>query len=157
MASGIRGINRLADVAKDARRAGGKPAVAAMRKALSAPAAPARRLIRESIKQRMPKRGGYADLVQRAIKVRIMTDTGLTSASVAIVTRARGKARLRDLPALDAGRLRHPPWGWRRSGWVTQAVPPDFWTDPMKEVEGAATANMVKVLDDMAAKLAGRQ
>lgn len=157
MASGIRGINRLADVARDARRAGGKQAVAEMKRGLSAPARKARPLVAKSAESKMPKAGGYAGIVSKAIRVRIMTDTGFTTASVTIVTRARGKSALRDLGALNAGRLRHPPWGRRRSSWVTQAVPPAFWDEPMAVIEEMATANMVTVLDGMVAKLAGRK
>jgi hypothetical protein len=156
VASGIRGISRLGEVARDARRAGGKPAVVAMRKAIQAPARPAKRLVTASARTKMPAGGGYATLLSRAIRVRIMTDTGFTTASVTVVTRARGKATLRDLPALNNGRLRHPPWGRRRSTWVTQAVPPGFWDEPMEVIEKLAGANMVDVLDDMARKLAGK-
>lgn len=156
MASGIRGINRLADVARDARRAGGKKAVADMKRGLAAPARKARPMVAKSAESKMPKAGGYAGIVSKAIRVRIMTDTGFTTASVTIVTRARGRSALRDLGALNAGRLRHPPWGRRKSPWVTQAVPPRFWDEPMEEIENLATANMGEVLDKMVARLAGR-
>lgn len=156
MASGIRGINRLADVARDARLAGGRPLVKEMQKAISAPTRDARRRVRQSAESKMPARGGYAKLVSRAMRVRIMTDTGFTTASVTVITRARGKASLRDIPALNEGRLRHPPWGRRKLPWVTQRVPPGFWDEPMEEIERIASANMVGVLDDMARKLAGK-
>lgn len=157
MASGIRGINRLADVARDARRAGGRQAVKEMQRAIAAPTANAKREIRASAERKLPSSGGLAGLVSRAVRVRIATDTGFTTASVTVRTRARGKARLRDLPAMNDGILRRPPWGHRRSRWVVQKVPAGFWDEPMVAIEEAATANMVTVLDGMVAKLAGKK
>lgn len=149
--SGLSGINQLADVARAARLAGGE-VPKKLKKGLSGLGPPAKKAVQKET-DRLPS--GYRTLLARAIRMRVQTDTGFTTAGVTLVTRAAGKKVNRDIPAINKGRLRHPPWGHRRRRWVTQAVKPGFWDDAMDTVSDDATARVRAVLEETARTLKG--
>lgn len=157
MAIRVTGVNQFATLARDARRAGGKKVVDDMKREFRKTARKADPLIRESFADKLPKRGGYAELVLRTVKTRATFNSGFTTASMAIATRARGRHQLRDLPRLNNGILRHPPWGRRERAWVTQRIPPGMWDDPAQIIEGFATDDAVIALDRLARRLAGKE
>lgn len=104
---------------------------------------------------RMPKRGGYAALLEASTRVdiRIMT-TSLVKATVKVS--AMGKREERDVAARNKGSLRHPTFGNKsRKGWKTQRVTPGFVDDPLddakrrvakaaKEARDATATNILK-------------
>ena len=69
----------------------------------------------------LPKRGGYAGTMSRAI--RVTTSVGLGRGTLTARIFARGKKELRDVAAVNAGRIRHPLFGQRSHWYVTSAVP----------------------------------
>lgn len=156
MAIRVTGVNQFATLARDARRAGGKKVVDDLKREFRRTARRAQPLIEDSFRDKLPKKGGYADLVLRTTKVRAKFDTGFTTASMSIATRAKGRQQLRDLPRLNNGILRHPPWGRRDKAWVTQRIPPGMWDDPAIVIEGFATDDAVAALDRLAKRLAGK-
>jgi hypothetical protein len=153
----VTGVNQFATLARDARRAGGNKVVDDLKREFRRTARKAEPLIRESFTDKLPKRGGYADLVLRTVKVRAKFDTGFTTASMSIATRAKGRSQLRDLPSLNNGVLRHPPWGRRERAWVSQKIPPGMWDDAAEIIENFATDDAVVALNNMARRLAGKE
>lgn len=152
----VTGVNQFATLAREARMAGGQKVVNDLKREFRRTAKKAEPLIRDSFKEKLPKRGGYSALVLRTVKVRATFDTGFSTASMSIATRAKGQSQLRDLPRLNQGILRHPPWGRRKSAWVTQRIPSGMWDDPAQVIEGFATDDAVAALDRLAKRLAGK-
>ncbi|HEU4422066.1 MAG TPA: hypothetical protein VFR67_05940 [Pilimelia sp.] len=152
--SGLSGINQLADVARAARLAGGD-VPKKLKRNLARVGPPAKKAITESAEETLPHSGGYAALVSRSLRVRTKVDTGFTSAGITIVTYADGKARRRDVPTLNRGRLRHPVHGHRRRKWVTQKVKPGFWDRAADRINEDATQRVRDVLDETTRQLKG--
>lgn len=150
----IAGVTELGVVARQARLAGGK-ILPAMRRDLGKLGPVAKAHVEDEIEAKMPRRGGYAALLTRAIRVRVRTDTGFTTAGVTIRTYADGQQQRRDIPALNKGRLRHPVHGHRRRSWVTQRVEPGFWDDAMDSTSDDAHTRVRRVLDDTIKLLKG--
>ena len=152
--SGLTGWGAFASLARDARLAGGD-VLPKMRKGLNTLGPPAKKAVQSQVLTKMPKSGGYAQLLHKAIRMRVTTDTGLATASVTLVTTAAGKGQLRHIGAINSGRLRHPTHG-HKTRWVTQRVPPNFWDDAIDAVSAEAIARMRTVLDETTRTLKGR-
>lgn len=152
--SGVSGWPALGALARDARLAGGD-VLPKMRKGLGKLGPPAKRAVQAQARATMPKRGGLAETLARAIRMRVKTDTGLTTAGVTLVTTAAGKTQLRHIDAINRGLLRHPVYG-RRRVWVTQRVPVGFWDKAMDATSDDAHARARAVLDETARALKGR-
>lgn len=73
---------------------------------------------------KLPKRGGYAALLARSVKVSTRVTGGNKIVARVSVT-ASGKREKRDLPAVNRGVLRHPVFGvWRPQGKGPKGNPP---------------------------------
>lgn len=142
--SGLSGVNQFADFARAARLAGDE-FLPKVRKEIAKVGPPAKKAVRASAEAKMPKRGGYAAVLGRAIRVRVNTDTGFTTAGVTIVTYATGQTQRRDIPAINQGRLRKKVWG-NPQRWVTQRVPAGFWDDAMDVVSDDAEQRIRDVM-----------
>lgn len=80
--------------------------------------------VRQSAREKLPKRGGLADRVaSQGYAVR--TSAAGRSAKVSVV----GKG-MKGLGRIDRGQVRHPVFGG--DTWVTQNVPPGFFTEPLE-------------------------
>lgn len=152
--SGLTGLNQLAEVARSARLAG-DTFLPEIKKGLTKIGPPAKKAVQESAATKLPRAGGYAAVLSRALRLRVRTDTGYTTAGVTLVTYAAGQQQRRDIPAINQGRLRRKVWG-HSSRWVTQRVPAEFWDDAMDKTSEDAHARVVAVLDETARKLKGR-
>lgn len=153
--SGLSGINELADVARAARLAGDE-LLPKMRKGLNKIGPPAKKAVQAEVLKKMPKSGGYAQLLHKAIRMQVKNDTGFTTAGVTLVTSAAGQGNLRHIDALNKGRLRHPVHGHRTRSWVTQRVPEGFWDDAMDATSDDAYQRVRAVLDETTRTLKGR-
>ena len=96
----------------------------------------------------LPSRGGLARDVA-ASKLTTKTRGGGDRVGVRIV--ATGK-KVRDLAALDDGELRHPVF--HTSVWVTQRVPPGWFTKPMEAGADAVRKELVWAIDAVIRKIA---
>ena len=92
---------------------------------------PFERDLKQSALKMLPKRGGYAGIMARQIRVRIRR----FGYDVNVTVYARGKAEFRDVFKVDRGMLRHPVWRHRRRPWATTKVPPGFVSIPAKRLE----------------------
>lgn len=150
--SGITGVNRLGQVARAARLAGGD-LPKRIKRDLSKVGPPAKKAVAASAEETLPRSGGYAALMSRSLRVRTKVDQGLTTAGVTIVTYADGKAQRRDIPRINRGVLRHPVHGHRRRKWVTQRVRSGFWDRAADTVSDDAERQVASVLDQVAEQL----
>lgn len=110
---------------------------------LNRAAKPLKQAVHDAIPDYMPRRGGYADVLQRAHSPQTKIKTGGRDPSVQIISRTRGARRR--TKALEAGRLSHPVFG-NRSVWRTQDIKPGFFTEPMEEEAGTVRDEMVDAL-----------
>jgi hypothetical protein len=125
-----------------------------MRRGLQSLSKPAKAAVVAAVEAKMPKKGGYANLLARAVRVKVATDTGLTTAGVTLKTYADGQSRRRDVPSLNRGRLRKKVFG-NPNRWVSQSVPPGFWDDAMDTTSDVAQVRVREVLDQTIERLKG--
>lgn len=149
----IAGVTEFGVVARQARLAGGK-ILPDMRRGFNSLAKPAQAHVVAAAEAKMPKSGGYAGILARAIRVKVKTDAGFTTAGVALKTYADGKSQRRDVPALNRGRLRKKVFG-NPNRWVNQAVPAGFWDDAMGHTSDDAHQRVREVLDKTIERLKG--
>lgn len=86
------------------------------------------RLVRADAALKLPKRGGYAAVMEAALRFKssVGAKRGLT-----MTVWAQGKRENRDVPRINRGELRHPLWG-NRGFWKTTHVPRGFVTKPLE-------------------------
>ncbi|MGE5830148.1 MAG: hypothetical protein ACM30G_17570 [Micromonosporaceae bacterium] len=99
------------------------------RKAQRVAVKPLEQAIKVEAKATLPKAGGYAALMGRAVKVTVRTG-GPGATVLQARVHARGKVELRDVRAVNNGNLRHPVFGRRGSPWKVTTVRPGFVTRP---------------------------
>lgn len=112
----------LRHVARLLRKAAAKDLTLEMRKAQREAVKPLRAEVRASAAATLPKRGGYAGIMARQVRV---STNATRPGTLSVRIWARGKVEHRDVRTIDAGRLRHPVWGNRRN-WSTTNVVPGF-------------------------------
>ena len=101
------------------------------RKAQRAAVEPLEKEIRAEATATLPKAGGYAALMAKAIKVTVRTGgQGATVLQARVY--ARGRNELRDVRAVNNGTLRHPVFGRTKSPWKVTTVRPGFVTRPVE-------------------------
>ncbi len=70
---------------------------------------------------------------------------------------SQGKMRLKvkgvDAASANRGRLRHPVYG-NRGNWVTQAIPPGYFTNRMRRDARLVRPALVRAMDRVAEKIA---
>lgn len=150
----IAGVTELGVIARQARLAGGK-ILPDMRRSLSKLGLSAKKQVQAAVEAKMPKGGGYAGVLAKAIRVRTRTDLGFTTAGVVLATYADGKGARRDVSSLNRGILRHPVYGRRRGVWIAQRVPAEFWDDAMDATSDDAQQRVREVLDKTIERLKG--
>lgn len=72
---------------------------------------------------------------------------------ITVVAVGKSGPKGRDVRALNAGRLRHPVFGRRRSPWVTQVVRPGWFSDPVERATPAALRAIDAAMGRVAAKI----
>lgn len=149
----VSGASEIGQVARAARLAGGD-LTPRMRKGLAKAGPPAKKFVVTEIHAKLPQRGGLARTMAKAIRVRVRQDLGLTTAGLTIATTAKGRNQLRHIGSINRGILRHPIYG-RRTAWVTQRVPSEFWDDAMEHVETDAHQRMRDVVAETITALQG--
>lgn len=126
-------------VAARLRQAAGGELQREMQRAIAKEAEPAQAAVKSAVPDYMPKRGGYAAEFAAALQLR----TSRRGGGVRITAEAAGKTMKRDVGAREKGSLRHPVYGRVKVShrqkriierpWVGQAVPPHFFTEPIRE------------------------
>lgn len=143
----ITGAQQLARLARDLKIAGRNDLRREMLRGLRQAARPAAAAIRESAREKLPKRGGLADLIAEQTHITVRSRTSANRAGVFVIT-----TDPHDIGRMNRGILRHPVFG-NRDVWVGQAITPGWWTDPLLALEPNVQREMAKVLNDVARKL----
>lgn len=141
----VTGADELSAVARRVRAAGGGLS-GEFRTGLQRAAAPAAAAARRAAAEELPQRGGLAERVAGGTftaKVR----AGVGSAELTVTADAG-----MDLSAMDRGRLRHPTYG-RPGSWVTQSIPPGWFTKRMEAEADRVVEPVVKAALDLLEKL----
>jgi hypothetical protein len=134
----VRGAEQLVTVARKLRAAGDRDLRREMLRGMRAAVKPSGQEAKANAMQRLPHRGGLAQLVASS---RISTRIKLTgNPRVQVV--ARNESAIRNA---DAGKIRHPVWG--SDHWVTQRVTPGWWSDAMRKNDRRTAREMSAVLD----------
>ena len=108
---------------------------------------PMRAAVKASAEERMPS--GYGPTFAKSLRIRTRRRTD----GITLVGTAKGNPRARKVGDLEAGRLRHPLFG-DREHWYTQRVQPGFWSKPLEASAPLVRRELIKVMDDMAEKIA---
>lgn len=141
------GAEKFATLAKALRQAGDKDLQRELYAALNRSTKPLKADAKASAAATLPSRGG---LGKRVAKTRMTTKrrTG-RNPSVSI---AANPGAVADPKRIDRGRIKHPVFG--RGPWVLQDVPWGWFTRPMHEGASEVRKQLVKAIDDVAAKVA---
>jgi len=141
------GAQKYADLSRDLKKAGSdlrKEIPKGMRKA----AKPLILDVRASALDVLPHEGGFAAYVAKS-SIRVSTRKD----GVRLVgRRTKGKGMV-NLPAVNAGRIRHPVYG-HRNEWVSQSIAPGFWDKAMDKGAEHCRKAMLDVIDQIAAAYA---
>lgn len=100
--------------------------------------------IKASALAKLPKRGGLAALVANS-RMTTKTRTSIKSPGVRILAVSAHSIR-----GMDLGKLRHRVFGGNR--WVSQAVPPGWFSDPIKAEQPKVQKELSKVVTDISAR-----
>lgn len=146
------GAAALRKLAADLRQADRVDLQRELQKGLRDAAKPLYRRVIEEIRSIIPHRGGYSEILARAYYQTVSVRTVGGGAGMTVIGRAKGKAELRDVDAVNRGVLRHPVYG-HRSRWATTSVPPGFFDNPARELEDDLVRNAEAALDRVADKL----
>lgn len=160
----VTGSVRLRTVAAEIKATGDKGLGKEMTAALRRAALPVQLAIRAEAEQAMPSRGGYRELFSKSLRFRTTVRSTARTGFVQVVTFADGTKERRDIGRLNQGQLRHPVYGRSRNSrrgripnpWAVTRIPADFFGRGTRNAMAAAEREMAGVLDDYAARLAGR-
>jgi hypothetical protein len=144
----IEGVAALKRVAAQIRAEGRRDLSKELDKALAKTVVPVEKAIKLSSAETMPKRGGYAGEMSRALHFKTQKRTGGNSCSYTLITYADGK----DIRALEAGNLRHPVYG-NRNAWTLTKIRAGFHKRGTDNAADEAVRQMDAVVRDFAARL----
>lgn len=156
----IDGVDELRRLAAQIRYTGDKGLGRQMSAALGRALGPVTRAITAEAGKTAPS--GYRAELTASMRHRRSSRTAAREARVRLTTTAKGQSEERDLPALDAGILRHPVFGRTRrtkrgekkNPWAVTRVRPGFHERGIKDAEAEAQRQLQAVLDDFADRLA---
>lgn len=155
----VDGIDRLAKLSSRIRAEGDKGLGRQMGRALDKVVEPLKRSIDASAGRTMPS--GYRGVLTRSLKHRRSIRATAREASLRLATFAEGRKERRNLPALEAGELRHPVYGRVRptrkgpkaNPWATTRIRPGFHRRGVEKAAGQVEKELQPVLDDFADRL----
>lgn len=156
----ITGQDQLRKLAAHIKATGDKGLGRQMAKALDKVVDPIKRDIGASAYNTMPS--GYRDTLTRSLKHRRTTRVTARQATIRLTTTAAGTKENRDLPALEAGNLRHPVHGRSRTTkkgraanpWSVTRIRAGFHKRGTEDAADRAEKAAITVLDDLAERLA---
>ena len=147
----VTGAEQLAALSKRLKDAGERGLQRELNKGIREAVEPFREAFRQSALNKLPRKGGLA---QRVVDQVIPRPRKINSSKgVGLRVIATGKAGMRSLAALDAGRIRHPVFNTDR--WVSQLVQAHVWSQPAEELGPKVTKEVRAALDRVARKIDG--
>ena len=140
----ITGVDRLGELGAKLK-AGDKVLRLELSRNLRAAVAPVKPKLRESALAKLPKAGGLARLVADSkVSIRVAQ----TGRNVGVRLTAKNTD---NITRLDKGSVRHKTFG--KPPWQTQAVEPDWFTQPTEDAKPQIMAAAKAALDATARKL----
>lgn len=143
----VTGGNRAHALGKRLKALGDQDLEKQLRAGISRALKPATQAVKQSVPEYMPS--GYAPVLAAALQLRVSNVSG----GLRITGQAKGRPRPRRVTALNQGTVRHPLWGDRNHWYVTKARA-GFFDEPLRKQQPKIRAELDKVLDEVAAKLA---
>lgn len=145
----VTGADKLRDVGKRLKAAGDKEIRKEFLRALQAAGKPLKEAAKEgALRGPLPRSGGLAaEVAASGFSVRVR----LSGNKAGVRVKAKGK-KIRDLDAMDRGRLRHPVWG-NTEVWVNQTIRPGWFTDPLAAQAEPVQTEMLAAMDAVLAKI----
>lgn len=140
----LRGADQLVELAKRLRQAP-KELRSELYKGINRAAKPLKNEVKQSARDRLPKRGG---LNKRVAATKIATKRRITGGGAGV--RLIGTSGY-DIGSINRGRVRHKTFGHRP--WVNQTVPKGFWTDPLTKGSSQVQQEIQEVMDMVAKQL----
>lgn len=155
----VTGQAQLRKLAAHIRAEGDKGLGRELARALDKTVEPVKKAIAESASRTMPS--GYAPTLTRSLRHRRTLRAAARQASIRLATFAAGDKERRDLPALEAGNLRHPVFGRSRrtrkgrkaNPWAVTKIRPGFHARGIEKAGDEAEKQVLAVLDDYAERL----
>lgn len=147
----ISGAAQIHALAKRIKQTGDTGLGREMAKALSQAVEPIGKAINEEATKVAPS--GYVEVLTRSLRHRRTVRGGRMQASVRLTTSAKGKTENRDLPSLNAGRLRHPVFGRRRKPWTVTTITSGFYDRGTRKAADEAEKQLLVVLDEFTQRL----
>ena len=139
----VTGAAQLANLSRSLKAAGRGELRRELLRGIRQATAPAKTAIPESARVTLPRRGGLNETVASGLKVTSRASLSGAEARVRIV--AVDPPR-HDIHSMNLGRLRHPVYG-NRDNWVTQAVPPLFFTNACMSLAPGARQQVAAARD----------
>lgn len=155
----IGGIPEILKLSAQIKATGDKGLGRQMGRAISKAMDPVKGSITASAAQTMPS--GYGPTLTRSLKHRTAVRNTARTASVRLTTSAKGESESRDLPALEAGNLRHPVFGRSRptrrgrkaNPWALTRIRSGFHERGTRRAADLAEKALAGVRDDFADRL----
>jgi hypothetical protein len=147
----IEGAAEFRRVAQQMRAQGRRDLSRQMADALTRAARPVEDAIDREAIASMPS--GYRAALSASLEHRQARRTGSQQARLLLRTFAEGQVKRRDLPALNAGKLRHPLYGKRGQTWYVTAVRPGFHERGAAHAMDEVRPELRKVVREFAQKL----
>jgi hypothetical protein len=142
----VTGAEQFASLARALKEAGNKDLRAELYKGINRSVRPLRQAVKAEIPRRLPRR--YGAVLARDLSVRTRRRPMRDPAIYLL-----GTAKNRDVRSLNRGRLRHPLFG-NREHWFDQRVSSRWWEDPLSREAPAVRQELVRVMDEVAQKIA---
>lgn len=146
MTTKVEGAQQLTELAAKLKRLERGDLRRELLKSIRTAAKPLGEEARKSAAETLPKSGGLAAEIA-ATPVRVRSSLSGRSARVRLSDPTPHRTR-----ALDRGRLRHPVFG-NRDNWVSQQIPPGWWTKPMEEGAPHVREAIVRTIREISEKL----
>lgn len=145
----IVGAEKLHILARGLRQIGDKDLSHEFYAGLNRTVKPLTASVKASTPQFLPAR--YATVLAADLRVRPRRRTGGRNPAIYLM----GTAKKRDIRSLNRGRLRHPLYG-NRGHWYDQQIKPRWWDEPLLAEALLVRRELMRVLDEMAVKVARR-
>lgn len=141
------GADQLGAIADELKRTGNTELRRDLYRGIQRSTKPLRQDVQQAARDKLPRRGKLNEWVAES---KFSTRTrGGKNPGVRITSGKRGH----DMRAIDRGRLRHPVFG-NKKVWVTQQVTPGWFSQTLADGAPAVRRELVKVLEDVAERIA---
>lgn len=147
------GVDQIEKLGKDLRAAGAKDLKKELMRSGRALKVPFAAAVKAHATKELPKKGGLNLWVANRIKITSSVRLSGEKIGVRFKTSHRSKEGLSDLPALNAGKARHPLYG-DTDHWYFTVVPAGFVGHALDEMGDTMRAQFLQAVDEVARKLA---